>query len=60
MYDGIFGRFVEDTAGVIFGSRPLVAFVQKVRHALFEIEDHLAKHAVRPAELVEVVSVKSD
>ncbi len=32
--------------------RSLVAVIQEVRHSVFEIEDHLAKHAISPAKPV--------
>lgn len=39
--------------------RSLVTVVQKMRHPILEIEDHLAKHAIGPAEPVHIVSSHS-
>lgn len=40
------------------GSGPLIALVQKMRHSVLDIEDHLAEHAIGPAKPVEIVSAR--
>ena len=34
----------------------LIAFIKEIWHPLFKIKDHLAEHAVGPAEPVEILS----
>ena len=36
----------------------LIAVVQQLRHSRFDIEDHLAKHTISPAEPKSVVSLR--
>ena len=40
----------------MYSASVLIAFIQKMWHSLVKVENHLAKHAIRPAEPVEIVS----
>jgi len=39
-------------------SGPLIALVEEMGHSFLEIKDHLAKHAISPAEPVKVLSAQ--